>query len=223
VALLRTETAHERLPTARLGRSAPLRVGDYVVAVGNPFGLDHTVTQGIISARGRMLGVGPEAPLLQTDASINPGNSGGPLYDLDGRVIALNTAIVANAHGIGFALPVDVIRRALPQLERDGHISRGSLGVKLTAVPLPIARALGADDARTGALVADVQPGGPGATAGIVPGDVIVRWDGDPIDGAENLPWMIALTPPGTTVDVALLRDGDAISTQVLVGPAVHR
>jgi serine protease Do len=111
------------LPTARLGDSSRVRVGDYVVAVGNPFGLDHTVTSGIVSARQRVLLGGPPIPLLQTDASINPGNSGGPLYDLDGRVIGLNTAIVAGAHGIGFAVPIDLVRNVLPELTRGSRVT----------------------------------------------------------------------------------------------------
>ncbi len=220
VAVLSVATRGELLPAARLGNSSRLRVGDSVVAIGNPYGLDHSVTSGIVSARGRMLGVGPKAPLIQTDASINPGNSGGPLYDLDGRVVALNTAMVEGARGIGFALPVNVIRRALPQLERDGHIRRGAVGVAIAPVPAPVARALGEHAVQQGALVAAVQPGGPGAAAGILPGDVIVRWDGEALDGSENLPWMIALTPPGTRVQVSLVRDGDVVATEVKLAAA---
>jgi serine protease Do len=206
LALLQVHT-DERLPFARFGRSRSMQVGDYVVAVGNPFGLDHTVTMGIVSARGRVLGVGPQAPLLQTDASINPGNSGGPLYDLGGRVIGINTAIVAGAHGIGFAVPVDVVRRALPQLRRRGHIDRGFAGVRSGRVPPDVARAMNLSPAR-GALLLRVMPDGPGARGGLQPGDVILQWDDYSIDSSDTLPWVVALTPPGTRVRVRLLRLG---------------
>jgi len=220
IALLRIET-RVRLPTAKLGRSSQLRVGDFVVAVGNPYGLDHTVTSGIVSANARVLGVGPPAPLIQTDASINPGNSGDPLYTLDGKVVALNVAIVAGANGIGFALPIDIVRRALPQLERHGRIERGFFGVDVKAVPSELARAEGMHHV-SGALVDVVAPGGPGASAGILPGDVIVRWDGEPVVSEASLPWLVALTPPGSQIDVVVLREGDPVSFNVQVG-AVHR
>jgi serine protease Do len=218
VAVLRVDT-RERLPAATLGRSGHVRVGDWVIAVGSPFGLDRTVTSGIVSARGRVLGVGPEVPLLQTDASINPGNSGGPLYDLDGRIIGLNTAIVAGAHGIGFAVPIDVVRRALPQLLRNGRIRRGAVGVRVTDVPLATARAQRMHRVR-GALVDVVAPDGAFAHAGIMPGDVIVRWDGDRVDDSDALPWMVALTPPGTRVHVTVLREGDSLDREVRVESA---
>jgi serine protease Do len=192
IALLRVRSDGP-LPAARLGSSSHVRVGDPVVAVGNPFGLDHTVTSGILSGRGRMIAkVGPTAPLLQTDAPINPGSSGGPLYDLDGRIIGINTAIVEGANGIGFAVPADIVRRVLPQLEHDGHVTRGFAGLKIAPAPPP----------QRGALIAHVEPNGPSAIAGLRSGDVIVRWGGEGVDSAETLPCMIALTPPGTQVRV---------------------
>jgi serine protease Do len=215
LALLRVD-AHHPLPTVRLGDSSKLRVGDYVVAVGSPYGLERSVTQGIVSAHRRILDAGPSVPLIQTDASINPGNSGGPLYDLDGRLVGLNTAIVAGSHGIGFAVPVNVLRRALPQLERDGRIQRGAIGVRVGNVPPEIARALALHHP-TGALVESVEAGGPGAKAGLLPGDVIVRWDGEAVDDPENLPWMVELTAPGSRVQVTLLREGDSIAREILV------
>ncbi|HZS38160.1 MAG TPA: trypsin-like peptidase domain-containing protein [Polyangia bacterium] len=220
IALLRVE-APVRLQAARLGRSSHLRVGDYVVAVGNPYGLDHTVTSGIVSANARVLGVGPPAPLIQTDASINPGNSGGPLYTLDGKVVALNVAIVAGANGIGFALPIDVVRRALPQLEREGRIQRGFVGVKVSSVSEELARAEGLHHV-SGALVDGVEPGGPGAHAGILPGDVILRWDGEPVVSDASLHWLVALTPPGSRVDVVVMREGDPVACRVAVGALGH-
>jgi serine protease Do len=217
VALL-TVRAGRRLPAAKLGRSSTLQVGDGVVAVGNPFGLDHTVTSGIVSARLRVIEEAAQVPLLQTDASINPGNSGGPLYDLRGDVVGINTAIVAGANGIGFAVPIDFIRRGLPQLRRTGKIVRGFLGVRLDPVTQETATALGLGGAH-GALVSGVVPGGPAAQAGLLPGDVIVRWDGLSIDSSASLPTAIALTPPGSHVEVRLLRGGAPISRRVLMAP----
>ena len=217
LALLRVDT-DEPLPEARLGRSSDLRVGDYVVAVGNPFGLDHTVTSGIVSARGRMLpGARPGVPLIQTDTSINPGNSGGPLFDLDGKVVGINTAMVVGARGIGFAVPIDLVRKALPQLARSGKIERGTIGLRLMRVPAGLERTLRLRAANTGALVREVAPGGPSARSGIQPGDVIVRWDGSIVDSSDMLSTLISLTPPGTRVRVQVLRDGLPVRCDVQV------
>jgi serine protease Do len=217
VALLQVH-AGRRLPAARLGRSSAVRVGDGVVAVGNPFGLDHTVTSGIVSARLRIIEKDGRVPLLQTDASINPGNSGGPLYDLRGEVIGINTAIVAGANGIGFAVPIDFIRQALPQLRSSGKVVRGFLGVRLDHVTPEAASALGLGRTAHGALVSAVVPGGPAAQAGLQAGDVIVRWDGQAIDTSAALPPAIALSPPGSQVRVHLVRSGAPISLHVLMG-----
>jgi serine protease Do len=216
VALLRVH-AGRPLPCARLGHSAGVRVGDSVVAVGNPFGLDHTVTGGIVSARLRVIEDGARVPLLQTDASINPGNSGGPLYDLHGRVIGINTAIVAGANGIGFAVPIDLVRQALPQLVRTGHLERGSIGARLGQVTPGAATQLGLPHVR-GVLVSAVVPDGPASRAGLRAGDVIVRWDGQAVEASESLPWTIALSPPGTRVPVRVLRQGAPIELNVLIG-----
>lgn len=203
LALLQVHTAG-KLPYAHLGSSSRVRVGDPVVAVGNPFGLDHTVTSGILSARGRVLHkVGPIAPLLQTDAPINPGSSGGPLYDLEGRLIGVNTAIVEGANGIGFAVPIDIVKRVLPQLASDGHVTRGFAGIKLAPVPPP----------HRGAMVLAVDPDGPGAIAGLREGDVITRWGEDAVDSADVLPCLIELSRPGTRVRVGIRRS-DGTSTE---------
>jgi serine protease Do len=198
-----------RLPVARLGSSSSLRVGDWVVAVGNPYGLQHTVTSGIVSADERVLPGAMRAPLIQTDASINPGNSGGPLYDLDGRVVGINTAMVAGAHGIGFAVPIDLVRRAVPQLKAHGKVTRGSIGIALSGAR--------ARRSALGVEVASVTEGGPGARAGILPGDRIVRWGDERVSSPEVLPWLIALTPPGTLVRVGVLRGGQTHALRVRV------
>jgi serine protease Do len=205
LALLRVHT-DEKLPAARLGHSGRLRVGDTVVAVGNPFGLQHTVTSGIVSARARFIGENRMPPLIQTDASINPGSSGGPLYSLDGRVIGINTAIIAGSNGIGFAVPIDLVRQALPQLARAGKVQRGFVGARFGRGEL------------TGAQVRAIMPGGPAAAAGLHPGDVITRWDGRRVDSPETLPWMIALTPPGRRVQVSVRRAGGLQAHQIEVG-----
>jgi serine protease Do len=216
VALLSVHTSHV-LKVARLGRSANVRVGDFVVAVGNPFGLDHTVTSGIVSARLRMIADATKVPLLQTDASINPGSSGGPLYDLSGRVIGINTAIVPGANGIGFAVPIDFIRSALPQLRASGKIHRGFIGARLDSITPELATVLRLR-AHRGVLVAAVTPGGPAEQAGLRPGDVIVRWDGQMIDSSDVLPWAIALSPPGSRVRVRVVREGAPLSLRVMMG-----
>jgi serine protease Do len=217
VALLRVHPTRP-LAAARLGDSSQARVGDFVVAVGNPFGLDHTVTSGIVSARLRVITQATKVPLLQTDASINPGNSGGPLYDLRGRVVGINTAIVAGANGIGFAVPIDYIKRALPQLRSSGKVSRGFIGVKLHHLTPEVANVLGLGRTRQGALVSGVTPGGPAALAGVRAGDVIVRWDGQSVESSDALPWSIALSPPGRRVKMRVVRAGAPMSLQVLMG-----
>jgi serine protease Do len=189
-----------------LGASEGLRVGEYVVAIGNPFGLGDTVTMGIVSAKSRAIGAGPYDDFIQTDASINPGNSGGPLFNLQGQVVGINTAINPNGKGIGFAIPSDALRDVLPQLETTGRVSRGRLGVAIQPVDLPLAKALGLDRAK-GALVGDVEGGGPAAKVGMKSGDVILSVDGVDISHAQDLPRIVARHAPGSTVRVGVLRD----------------
>ncbi|HEY0838651.1 MAG TPA: DegQ family serine endoprotease, partial [Vulgatibacter sp.] len=206
VALLRMVDAHD-LPTVFLGDSDEAEVGDWVVAIGNPFGLSHSVSMGIVSAKERFIGAGPYDDFIQTDAAINPGNSGGPLFNARGEVIGINTAIVAQGQGIGFAVPINLVKALVPQLEHGGKVSRGWLGVALQEITPEIAKTLKLAKAR-GALVADVIPGSPAEAAGIQPGDVVVALDGRPIDGHAQLSRSVALVPPGSKAQVTVVRDG---------------
>jgi serine protease Do len=169
-----TET--KDITPATLGSSEVLKVGEHVVAIGNPFGLGHTVTMGIVSAKSRSIGAGPYDDFIQTDTSINPGNSGGPLFNLRGEVVGINTAINPRAQGIGFATPVDALKDILPQLLKTGHVARGRIGALVQPVDATMAKALGLERSR-GALVAEVEPGGPAARSGLKAGDIIVRVD----------------------------------------------
>jgi serine protease Do len=213
LAVLQLEGAKD-LPVAALGASEGLRVGEYVVAIGNPFGLGNTVTMGIVSAKSREIGAGPYDDFIQTDASINPGNSGGPLFNLHGQVVGINTAINPNGKGIGFAIPSDALRDVLPQLESTGHVARGRLGVAIQPVDAPLARALGLDRAK-GALVGDVEADGPAGKVGMKSGDVILTVDGRAVRDAQDLPRMVARHAPGSTVRVTLMRDRAAKTLDV--------
>jgi serine protease Do len=205
------------LPVAALGDSDRLRVGDWVVAVGNPFGLSNTVTAGIVSAKGRVIGAGPYDDFIQTDASINPGNSGGPLFNLQGEVVGINTAIIPNGQGIGFAVPVNLAKGLLPQLEAKGEVTRGYLGVNIQAISPELAKSLNLKDP-SGALVADVTKGGPADAAGLKRGDVIVRFDGKEIAEMHSLPPLVAATPIDKEVAVTILRDGAEQTLRATVG-----
>lgn len=204
LALLKVEDGYE-LPAAALGSSANLRVGEHVLAVGNPFGLGHTVTLGIVSAKARSIGAGPYDEFIQTDASINPGNSGGPLFNWRGEVVGINTAIRAGADGIGFAIPVDALKDVLDQLREKGQVVRGKLGLSFQPLTSDLAKALKLDHPR-GALVAQIEPGSAAQRAGIRPGDVILAVDDVPIGHAEELPRNVARNAPGSTIRVRLLR-----------------
>jgi serine protease Do len=206
VAVLQIENAPKDLPVASLGASEQTRVGEYVVAIGNPFGLGNTVTMGIVSAKGRVIGAGPYDDFIQTDASINPGNSGGPLFDLHGQVIGINTAINPRGKGIGFAIPIDAVKGALPQLIASGHVSRGQMGVMIQGMDDGIAKALGMDHAH-GALVEEVGGGSPAERAGIKSGDVITSVDGQDVKTSNELPRIIASHAPGTHVHLGVLHD----------------
>jgi serine protease Do len=187
------------LPHVTLGRSDALRVGDYVLAIGNPFGLGHTVTMGIVSAKGRELGAGPYDDFIQTDASINPGNSGGPLFNLGGEVVGISTAVVSGGQGIGFAIPADALGDVFPQLLQNGAVARGRLGVSVQPVDAPLAKVLGLDKPK-GAMIDDIEPGAAAARAGLKSGDVIVSVDDALVVHAHDLARLVARHPPGSHV-----------------------
>ncbi len=216
IALLKIEPGGT-LPVAALGDSDRLRVGEWVVAIGNPFGLNNTVTAGIVSAKGRVIGAGPYDDFIQTDASINPGNSGGPLFNLQGEVVGISTAIIPTGQGIGFAVPVNLAKGLLPELEARGEVTRGYLGVNIQAITPELAKSLNLKD-KKGALVADVTKGGPAESAGIKRGDVIIGVDGKEIAEMHSLPPLVAAIPVGKEVAVKILRDGREQLLQVTVG-----
>jgi serine protease Do len=199
-----------------LGDSDVMRVGDRVMAVGNPFGLGHTVTTGIISAKSRILGAGPYDDFLQTDAAINPGNSGGPLFNMDGKVIGINTAIVAQGQGIGFAIPVNMAKELLPQLKK-GKIVRGWIGIMIQDITPELAKSFGIKTAK-GVLISDVVKGSPAEKAGLMRGDVILRFEDKEIENAHRLSQLAAATPPDTMAKIDLLRNGKAETISLKVG-----
>jgi len=215
------ETAKNReFPFLRMGNSERLEVGEWVVAIGNPFGLSHTVTVGVVSALGRSIGAGPYDEFIQTDASINPGNSGGPLINIKGEVIGMNTAIISGNTGgnvgIGFAIPINIAKSILTDLKEKGAVTRGWLGVMIQKITPELAKSFGLKDS-DGALVGDVIPGGPAEKAGIKRGDVIISFDGQPIKEMENLPKIVAATPPDKKVDVDVMRNGQKKTLKVQV------
>jgi serine protease Do len=215
LALLKVSAA-ARLPSVVLGDSNALRVGEQVLAVGNPFGLGHSVSLGIVSAKARSIGAGPYDDFIQTDASINPGNSGGPLFNLRGEVIGINTAIRAGADGIGFAIPVDVLKDVMAQLKNKGFVERGKLGLTFQPVTSEIASALGLDRPH-GALVNDVIEDSAADKAGIKPGDLIVAVDDVAIHRSEELARTVARHAPGSSIDVKLLRQGKTMSLKAVL------
>ncbi len=204
-------------PYLPLGDSDAIRVGDWVLAVGNPFGLENTVTQGIISAKQRNIGAGPYDDFLQTDASINPGNSGGPLINMDGQVVGVNTAIVASGQGIGFAIPSNMVKTIVAQLKEHGKVVRGWLGVMIQKITPELMKSFSLKDDK-GALVADVPAGSPAEKAGIKRGDVIVEYNGKKIEEWSDLPTMVATTAVGTSVPIKVIRNGKEKAIEVTVG-----
>ncbi|HXG52830.1 MAG TPA: DegQ family serine endoprotease [candidate division Zixibacteria bacterium] len=211
--------AKGELPVAPLGDSDRLRVGEWVLAMGSPFGLQNTVTAGIVSAKSRQIGAGPYDDFIQTDASINPGNSGGPLINLRGEVVGINTAIFSRTGaniGIGFAIPINLAKELLPELKTRGRVTRGWLGVSVQKVTPEIADSLGMERPG-GALVASVVPGSPAAKAGIRARDVIVEYGGKAVKESSDLPWMVARTRPGSRVDIVVLRDKKRLTLAVTV------
>jgi serine protease Do len=219
LALLKVEPK-KPLKAVTFGDSAKMRVGDWVMAIGNPFGLGGSVTVGIISATKRDINAGPYDDFLQTDAAINRGNSGGPLFNMEGQVIGVNTAIISptgGSIGIGFAVPSNSAVQVIDQLKQYGETRRGWLGVHVQNVTDEIAASLGLQEPK-GALVAKVTPGSPAASAGIEPSDVIVKFDGQPIDNMRGLPRAVAATPIGKSVSVELFRKGKTMDFKLTVG-----
>jgi serine protease Do len=210
------------LPVAKLGNSDAMQIGDWVLALGQPFGLEKTVTAGIISAKGRDIGINRHEEFLQTDAAINPGNSGGPLVNLQGEVIGINTAISSRSggfEGIGFAVPVNVAKWVSSQLLKDGKVHRAYLGVGIQPVDSDLAGQLGLA-ASTGAIVTDVQPGSPAAAAGLAPQDVIVKFGETEIGNHRQLSAVVSRTPINKATPVVVMRDGKPVTLQVTVKEA---
>jgi serine protease Do len=205
IALIQVEA--DDLFALPLGNSEEVRPGEWVVAIGNPFGLGHTVTAGIVSGKHRVIGQGKYEDFIQTDAAINFGNSGGPLLNLSGEVIGINTAINARANTIGFAVPIDMAKTILPQLKTAGHVTRGWLGVVIQKITPELAESFDLES-QEGALVSNVLPDGPASDAGVEHGDVIVQFDGKQIEDWNDLPRVVAETPVGKKVDMVVLRDG---------------
>jgi serine protease Do len=219
IAVLKID-AGQNLPVVTFGNSDRMEVGEWVMAIGNPFGLDHTVTSGIVSAKGRRIGAGPYDNFIQTDASINPGNSGGPLINLRGEVVGINTAIFSQSGGnigIGFAIPTNTVKELLPQLREKGRVVRGFIGTTVQKITPEIAESLGLKQ-NNGALIADVVKGGPAERAGIKTGDIIVELDRKEIKDSSDLPPMVARITPGTTVQLKVVRDGKQLSLPLTVG-----
>jgi serine protease Do len=221
VAVLRVP--EKNLPSLPFGDSDVLEVGDWVVAIGNPFGLSHTVSAGILSAKGRtredVKGLDPSGyfNFLQTDASINPGNSGGPLLDLRGQVVGINAAVRANANGIGFAIPINMVKQLLPPLLRDGGIRRSALGVAVDSLNSIEATRLKRPD-RKGAWVKGLQPGGPAERAGIAPDDVIIGFNGKILSDPNELRWLASIAGVGTTATVRIARGERVFDLRVPLG-----
>jgi len=203
-------------PAASLGDSDQVNVGDWVLAIGSPFGLEQTVTAGIISAKGRVIGQGPFDDFLQTDAAINPGNSGGPLVNMSGQVIGINTAIVAQGQGLGFAIPINMAKRVYTELVARGKVSRGWLGVSVQPLTPELAKSFRAKDAK-GVLIADVLQDSPANKAGLQAGDIILEFDGHKIDAPPDLQRGVGLTAPGKTAQIKVWRNGAEKQVEVKV------
>ncbi len=220
IAVLKIDPKGHRLKAAKFGDSNVLRIGDWVMAIGNPFGLGGTVTVGIVSARNRDINSGPYDDFIQTDAAINRGNSGGPLFNMDGEVVGINTAIISpsgGSIGIGFSIPSALAQGVVQQLAEFGETRRGWLGVRIQPVTADIGESLGMKDAR-GALVAGIIKGGPVDNGSILPGDVILKFDGKDVHEMRDLPRVVAESPVGKAVDVVIVRKGVEQTVKVTLG-----
>ena len=218
VAVLKIDARN--LPTVKLGNSAELRVGDWVLAIGSPFGFENTVTQGIVSAKWRALPDETYVPFIQTDAPVNPGNSGGPLINMKGEVVGINSQIYSHSggyEGLSFAIPIDIAANVEQQIVEHGHVTRGRLGVTIQDMTQALADSFGLKTLE-GALVSTVEPGSPAAKAGLEPGDVLLKFNGQRVDNSAQLPVQVAEIKPGTTVKLELLRKGTTKELNVTVG-----
>lgn len=216
LALLKIDS-DEKLPSVKLGNSDKLEIGEWVMAIGNPFGLEQTVTVGIVSAKGRVIGAGPYDNFIQTDASINPGNSGGPLFNTQGEVVGINTAIVAGGQGIGFAIPINTATTILPQLKETGHVTRGWLGITIQRVSDDLANSFGLDST-TGALISSITKDAPADRAGVKRGDIIIALNEQKIASINDLPRLVANIPVGSTTTITVFRNGKNIAIDVKIG-----
>ena len=216
VALIRFKPPHA-LTALKLGDSDALQVGEYVMAVGNPYGKGHSVSHGIVSAKGRMEPESPIASYLQTDAPINPGNSGGPLLNLKGEVIGINNAIDARAQGISFAIPINYVKKILPELQDKGTVTRGFIGATIAPLTEELAEKIGQSKDLRAAIVMDITLGGPAAKAGIRPYDVITAVGSTPVHSPSELVLAITSTPVGEKIPVTLLRSGKPVNVDVKI------
>jgi serine protease Do len=222
LALIKIRKSSGNLPFAKLGASSQLDVGDWVMAIGNPFGLEHTVTAGIVSAKGRVIGAGPYDNFIQTDASINPGNSGGPLINATGEVVGVNSAIFSQSGGnvgIGFAIPIDLARKVAEQLRKNGRVIRGWLGVRAQDTPAASVASLGLSKSPGDvAVVTEVTEGSPAAEAGVKTGDVIIEFNGKAVPRSHDFAGIIGETAPGQKVILKLVRDKKEQTIGVKIG-----
>jgi len=212
----------EPLPILPLGSSERLKIGEWVMAIGSPFGLEQSVTVGIVSAKGRSLGRSSFDDFIQIDAAINPGNSGGPLINTRGEVVGINSMILAQGQGLGFSLPIDLVKRILPQLSETGKVARSWLGVVIQEITIDIQERLGLKDGQ-GAYVVQVVRNGPADKAGIMEGDVIIGFLGQPLRSSRELPLKCAHAPAGQPVSLTLIRDGKKISLTVILEKVPNR
>ena len=216
IALIKIEAKHD-LPSVPLGSSDNLKVGEWVTAIGSPFGLQYTVTAGIVSAKGRVIGSGPYDDFIQTDASINPGNSGGPLINMQGQVVGINTMIIAGGQGIGFAIPIDLAKGIITQLKTSGQVTRGWLGITIQDLKGQLAEYYGVSG-KTGVLVASVVPGDPADQAGIQPKDIITKINGEVVTTSRDLTKLAAKLGVGDTANVTILRNGKSKTLEIQIG-----
>jgi len=219
LALLKLSDGARHFTAATLGDSDTLEVGEWVMAIGNPFGLAQTVTAGIVSAKGRVIGSGPYDDFIQTDASINPGNSGGPLFDTQGKVIGINTAIIAGGQGIGFAIPINIAKTVVSQLKTTGRVVRGYLGINFQGLDEGLVKSLKLPSEK-GVLITNVEKDSPADKAGLKSGDVIVAFDGKAVTTENELPKLVATTPVGKQVKVTIYREGKRHDLNLTVGQA---